>query len=203
MAGHEGPLQSSRLIFGLASLGFLPLESRVLSTVVILLATILAIAGVTRLQVDDSLSELFRTDTPEFHRYEEIDRRFPSSEYDILVVIEGNRRRSIVVRMPEDLRADDEEIKKLPLRVGQSGLLPLGSVVDFKTLETVEPIRRDDGQRRAALMVNLAGRDVEGFVRDAEQRIREQVKLPENYIIEFGGQFKNLQEARTRLAVSR
>ena len=41
------------------------------------------------LKVDDSLSELFRTDTEEFRRYEEIDRRFPSSEYDVLVVVEG------------------------------------------------------------------------------------------------------------------
>jgi cobalt-zinc-cadmium resistance protein CzcA len=116
-------------------------------------------------------------------------------------VVDGNRRRSIVVRMPEQLRADDEQIKALPLRVGQSGLIRLGNVVDFKTLKTVEPILRDDGQRRAALMVNLGGRDVESFVRDAEQRIKEQVQLPENYIVEFGGQFKNLQEARTRLAV--
>jgi len=116
-------------------------------------------------------------------------------------VIDGNRRRSIVVRMPENLRADDEQIKKLPLRVGQTGLIPLGNVVEFKTLKTVEPILRDNAQRRAALMINLGGRDIEGFVRDAEQRIKEQVKLPENYIVEFGGQFKNLQEARTRLAV--
>src|SRR4029079_7781570 len=43
----------------------------------------------TMLRVDDSLSELFRTDTEEFRRYEEIDRRFPSSEYDVLVVVEG------------------------------------------------------------------------------------------------------------------
>ena len=50
-------------------------------------------------------------------------------------------------------------------------------------------------------MVNLKVRDVEGFVREAERRIKEQVQLPDNYIIEFGGQFKNLQEARTRLAV--
>src|SRR5262249_40957935 len=67
--------------------------------------------------------------------------------------------------------------------------------------KTVEPIRRDDGQRRAALMVNLGGRDVEGFVREAEQKIKEQVQVPENYIIEFGGQVKNLQAARTRLGV--
>jgi cobalt-zinc-cadmium resistance protein CzcA len=73
--------------------------------------------------------------------------------------------------------------------------------MEFKTLKAVEPIRRDDGQRRAALMVNLNVRDVEGFVREAARRIKEQVRLPENYIIEFGGQYKNLQEARKRLAV--
>ena len=115
--------------------------------------------------------------------------------------VEGNRRRAIVVRMPENLRADDEQIKRLPLRVGQVGLIRLGQVVEFKTLKAVEPINRDDGQRRAALMVNLKVRDVEGYVREAERRIKEQVQLPENYIVEFGGQFKNLQEARTRLMV--
>ena len=117
------------------------------------------------------------------------------------MIVDGNRRHDIVVRMPEELRADDEQIKKLPVRVGETGLIPLGKLVEFETLKTVEPIQRDDGQRRAALMVNLKVRDVEGFVRDAERRIKEQVKLPENYIVEFGGQFKNLQEARTRLAV--
>ena len=89
MAGSDGPLQSSRLIFGLARLGLVPLESRLLSAAVIILATVLALAGLMRLRVDDSLSELFRTDTKEFHQYEEIDRRFPSSEYDVLVVVEG------------------------------------------------------------------------------------------------------------------
>ena len=116
-------------------------------------------------------------------------------------IIEGNRRYDIVVRMPEQLRADDEQIKKLPVRVGDTGLLALGKVVEFQTLKTVEPIFRDAGQRRAALMVNLNTRNIEGYVREAERRIREQVKLPENYLVEFGGQFENLQKARTRLAV--
>ena len=116
-------------------------------------------------------------------------------------VVEGNKRHDIVVRMPEELRADDEQIKKLPVRVGDHGLVPLGKLVEFETLTTVEPIQHDDGQRRAALMVNLKTRDIEGYVRAAEQRIKEQVKLPENYIVAFGGQFQNLQEARTRLAV--
>ncbi len=117
------------------------------------------------------------------------------------IAVDGDKRRDIVVRMPEALRADDAQIKALPLRVGQSGLIRLGQVVDFQTIKVVEPIARDDGHRRAAIMVNLGGRDVESFVRDAEQRIRERVKLPDGYLVEFGGQFKNLQEARARLAI--
>jgi cobalt-zinc-cadmium resistance protein CzcA len=116
-------------------------------------------------------------------------------------LVEGNRRFELVVRLPEELRADDEQVKRLPLRVGEHGLLPLGQVVDFTTLKTVEPIQRDGGQRRAALMVNLATRDVEGVVRAAERQIAEQVKLPEGYQVEFGGQYKNLIEARQRLMV--
>ena len=116
-------------------------------------------------------------------------------------LVDGNRRYDIVVRMPEELRTDDAEIGKLPLRVGESGLIPLSQVVAFTNLETVEPIQRDGGQRRAALMVNLKTRDIEGYVRAAEQTIREQVKLPEGYVVEFGGQFQNLQDARARLAV--
>ncbi len=116
-------------------------------------------------------------------------------------LIEGNRRFDIVVRLPEELRADEAQIKKLPLRVGEHGLLPLGDAVEFTTLKTVEPIRRDESQRRAALMVNLKTRDIEGFVRAVEKRIEAEVKLPEGYLVEFGGQFKNLQEARARLSV--
>ena len=116
-------------------------------------------------------------------------------------IVDGNRRFDIVVRMPEELRAVDEEIKRLPLRVGENGLLPLGKVVDFTLLKTVEPIQRDDGQRRAALMINLKTRDIEGFVRKAEQTIREEVKMPEGYLVQFGGQFQNLVEARQRLMV--
>ncbi|MBI3415694.1 MAG: efflux RND transporter permease subunit [Verrucomicrobia bacterium] len=116
-------------------------------------------------------------------------------------IVDGNRRFDITVRMPEELRADDAQIKKLPLRVGETGLIPLGQVVEFSTLKTVEPIQRDEGQRRAALMVNLKTHDIEGYVRAAEQTIQREVKLPEGYLVEFGGQFENLQQARARLAV--
>ena len=50
---------------------------------------VLAAFGSLRLKVDDSLSQLFRSDTPEFKQFEEVTRRFPSAEYDVLIVIEG------------------------------------------------------------------------------------------------------------------
>ena len=75
--------------FGLERAGFVGLAWPRLTVILVILASILAGWGLTRLKVDDSLSELFRTNTEEFRRYEEIDRRFPSSEYDVLVVVEG------------------------------------------------------------------------------------------------------------------
>src|SRR5437762_11474879 len=115
--------------------------------------------------------------------------------------IDGEKRYDIVVRMPEEIRAADEKIRQLPLRVGDHGLVKMGEVVDLKTVEVVEPIFRDEGHRRAARLVNLNTSDVEGFVRNAEQRIKQEVKMPEGYLVEFGGQYKNLEQARARLMV--
>ncbi|MEO8419994.1 MAG: MMPL family transporter [Hyphomicrobium sp.] len=75
--------------FGLERLGLVALKAPALVAVLVAIATVLGLIGVLKLQVDDSLSELFRTNTEEFRRYEAIDKRFPSSEYDVLVVVEG------------------------------------------------------------------------------------------------------------------
>ncbi len=117
------------------------------------------------------------------------------------VIIDGNRRYPIIVRMPEELRRKINEMRKLPLRTSDGGLVTLGQVADFKVEEKVNAITREMGQRRAAIMVNLRGRDVESFVLEARKKVAEQVKLEPGYSVEFGGQFKNLQEARARLGV--
>jgi heavy metal efflux system protein len=116
-------------------------------------------------------------------------------------MIEENKRFDIVVRLAEADRENLETIRALPVRVGESGLLPLGDLADIERVKTVSPILRDSAQRRAALMVNLRGRDVESWVREAEAKVREHVKLPEAYTLEFGGQFENLREAKARLAI--
>jgi cobalt-zinc-cadmium resistance protein CzcA len=114
---------------------------------------------------------------------------------------EAGRRREIVVRLPDEQRADLEVIRRLPVRVGESGLLPLGPLVDLEFVEAVEPIGHDEGRRRMALLVSVHGRDMEGFVQECVGRIRERVKFPPGYSFEFGGQFENLRAARARLAV--
>ena len=76
--------------FGLEKLGLVALKAPAVVAVLIVVATVLGLVGLSKLQVDDSLSELFRTNTEEFRRYEAIDKRFPSSEYDVLVVVEGH-----------------------------------------------------------------------------------------------------------------
>src|SRR5206468_6039959 len=63
----------------------------------------------------------------------------------------------------------------LPVRVGETGMLPLNKVAELTTVSSVDPIRRDAGQRRAAIMVNLRGRDVESFVHEAEAKVKAAV----------------------------
>ncbi len=116
-------------------------------------------------------------------------------------LIEGNRRFDIVVRLSDELREKIDDLKRLPVRVDAGGLLTLGQVADFRVVEQVAAISREYSQRRSAIMINLRGRDVESFVLEAQEKIAEQIKLPDGYSIEFGGQFKNLQEARKRLMV--
>ncbi|MEZ5856370.1 MAG: MMPL family transporter [Hyphomicrobiaceae bacterium] len=89
MAETSGGQRSLTLTLGLERLGLVTLNAAVVSLVIVLALSALAAVGLTRLGVDDSLSELFRTKTKAFREYEAIDRLFPSSEYDVLVVIEG------------------------------------------------------------------------------------------------------------------
>ena len=106
--------------FGLERAGLVALGRPRLTILLILLVSALAALGLARLKVDDSLSELFRTDTEEFRRYEEIDRRFPSSEYDVLAVVEG---KDLLKR--EQLEAFRRAIIDLQLADGIDGLVSM------------------------------------------------------------------------------
>jgi uncharacterized protein len=85
------PKRVRSLSFGLERLGLTALRYPVIIAVLVVAATVAALFGIGKLRVDDSLSELFHTDTPEFHDYEVLSERFPSSEYDVLIVVTGDK----------------------------------------------------------------------------------------------------------------
>jgi cobalt-zinc-cadmium resistance protein CzcA len=120
---------------------------------------------------------------------------------EVGTLIEGNRRFPIVVRLAEPLRMDVQAMKRLPLRTDDGGLISLGQVASIKTIEQVGTIARENTQRRAAILVNVHGRDTAGFVQEATRAIQQKVKFLEGYYFEFGGQFRNLVEARQRLVI--
>ncbi len=120
MGSTEEPQRRFRFMLGIDRLGLLALKAPVLSLILILLLSVCAVVGVMRLKVDDSLSELFRNSSPEFRQYEEVDRRFPSSEFDVLVVIEG---RDLLQR--RQLEAFQKATIELQLADGVGGLVSM------------------------------------------------------------------------------
>jgi predicted RND superfamily exporter protein len=80
---------SQSIAFGLERIGLISLRFPLLVGLAAVALLIVAAFGITRIKVDDSLSQLFRSETPEFKTFEEVTRRFPSNEFDVLIVVEG------------------------------------------------------------------------------------------------------------------
>lgn len=114
---------------------------------------------------------------------------------------ERERKFPIVVRLADDLRSDLDTVKELPVGLGSNVIVPLGKLSDVSFQETYASINRENSNRRTAVLVNLRGRDTESFVLEARKKVEDQLKLPEGYYIEWGGNFQNLQQARNRLMV--
>ena len=117
------------------------------------------------------------------------------------VVLDGTRRFDILLRLQPRFRDSLEAIRDLPLRTGDGALLPLSRVADVRAGEGFAFIRHDDLRRNAVVQLDVRGRDVNGFVQEAQAAIARDVKLPEGYSLQWGGAFENQQRAMTRLAV--
>ncbi len=111
---------------------------------------------------------------------------------------EGNRRFDLVVRLSETNRAQFDQLARLPVRVGESGLLPLGKLAKTELRDQVNMIEREGARRRVGIEVNLRGRDIASWAEEAQSRLGV-LKLQPGYEIEFGGQFRQLVAARERL----
>jgi Cu(I)/Ag(I) efflux system membrane protein CusA/SilA len=118
----------------------------------------------------------------------------------VTTTVEGRERYGVNVRYPRDLRDDPRAIAEQVLVPTPGGaMIPLGQVAKVDVTEGPPSIRTDDAQLVAYVYVDFSGRDIGSYVEDATVAVRQQVKLPSGYRIEWSGQFENMQHAKARL----
>src|SRR5689334_8263623 len=110
------------IAFGLERLGLVAAKTPIISCIILLVLIVAAVFGIKRIQIDDSLSQLFRSDTKEFHQYEEVTKKFPAEEFDVLVVVEG---KNLLAR--NNLEKLRDFVTDLQLVEGTRGLVSLFS----------------------------------------------------------------------------
>lgn len=125
-------------------------------------------------------------------------------------IFEGDRRFDVIVKLPEELRVDHSTLSTLPIPLSTAGndrkhthfpYIPLSEVVKLEVSEGLNEILRENGKRFIAVQANVRGTDLGSFVEQVKKRIDEEVKIPEGYWLNFGGQFENMISARNRLLV--
>jgi heavy metal efflux system protein len=121
---------------------------------------------------------------------------------DATDVLEGQRRFAIFVRLKEDLRNQVEKLNDILISAPVGGPIPLGQLATFRLSSGDSVIDRENSLRRVVVKCNVKGRDIGGFVNDAQAAVERQVKFPPGYFITWGGQFENAQQATRRLLIA-
>jgi len=116
-------------------------------------------------------------------------------------LIRGIKRFDITVRLDDAAKMSVDAIKNIPLRTSGGAIVTLKQVADISVAEGYSFIRREQLQRYAVIQMDVRGRDVDGFVEDANALIKEQVDMPPGYWLEWGGAFENQQRALNKLAL--
>lgn len=116
-------------------------------------------------------------------------------------VFEGERRWAIYVRYAQEFRATAEDVASLLIDAPDGSLVPVGQLAEIETLVGPRQISREQNQRYITIQLNVRGRDIGGFVEEADAAIQEAVTLPAGYLATFGGQFELAQAANRRLMI--
>jgi cobalt-zinc-cadmium resistance protein CzcA len=119
----------------------------------------------------------------------------------VSTVFLGERRYDIAVRFPESVRGSPDQISSLTVTLPSGARIPLSQVAQIGTATGESSITREMNRRHLTVRLNLRGRDLSSFLREARGRIDQDVKFdPTKYEIEWGGQFENQRRAQQRLA---
>ena len=116
-------------------------------------------------------------------------------------VYEGRRVFNLTLKVGDESRATADDIRRLIVDAGDAKV-PLGQIADVVSSVGPNTINREDVQRKVVVSANVAGRDLRSVVTDMRRIIEEQVELPEDYHIEYGGQFENEENASRTLLIT-
>lgn len=119
----------------------------------------------------------------------------------VSTLIDGVRRFEITARLDDAAKASVQSIQRIPLKTSAGAIVPLSAVADVTVSEGYSFVRREQLQRYAVIQMDVRGRDVDGFVQDANAAIEQRIELPPGYWVEWGGAFENQQRALARLSV--
>jgi cobalt-zinc-cadmium resistance protein CzcA len=117
-------------------------------------------------------------------------------------LLEGNRRFDINVRLQKRYRVDETAIRNILVSAPSGLRVPLGELADVRITQGVAEIGRENTARFITVNCGVKGRDLGGFVADAQRAVGAGVRLPSGYYIRWGGQFENQQRALGRLAIA-
>ncbi len=117
-------------------------------------------------------------------------------------LIEGQRRFKVVVRLPEAERRGLPEVERLLIPAPGGERVPLAQLATIRFVEAPAQISRENGIRRVVVETNIRGRDLGGFVAEAQQKLAAiESELPSGSFLEYGGQFENQQRAMRQLSI--
>lgn len=117
-------------------------------------------------------------------------------------VFEGEKRFDLTLRLDAESREDLTDLQNLLVDLPSGGKIPLSQLADITITEGAAKISRDDTKRRIVVGINVRNRDLQSVVDDIQARIEAEIRLPVGYTVTYGGQFENLQSARSRLLVA-
>lgn len=120
---------------------------------------------------------------------------------EVGIVLEGQRRFALTVRLDPAARNSVAKVRDLKVRAPTGALIPLAELATIRVEDGPAQISHESGRRRITVEMNVRGRDLGGFVGDAKRAVETAGVIPPGYFTDWGGQFENLQEASRRLTI--
>jgi len=120
---------------------------------------------------------------------------------EVGIVLEGQRRFALTVRFDPESRNTVDKVKAMKVRSPSGALVPIDELADVRVEDGPAQISHEAARRRVTVELNVRGRDLGGFVKEAQRTLDESGVIPPGYFIDWGGQFENLEKASRRLAI--